>query len=87
MLTSRLQVLLTKPQRRRLEAEARERGESIGELVREAIDARYGSTPAGERIRAFEEIAAMRASPLPSPAALNRLVEEERDAVARPLPE
>lgn len=85
MLDTRLQILLSKQQRSRLEAESRERGQSVGELVREALDARYGSRPASDRIRAFEEIAAMRAGSAPSPEEINRLVDEERDAAAPKL--
>lgn len=41
MLTRRLQVLLDDRRYRRLRAEARARGASVGTLVREAIDRTY----------------------------------------------
>ena len=40
MFTERLQVLMSKEQRRRLEAEAKRRHSSVGALIREAIDGR-----------------------------------------------
>lgn len=82
MLNQRLQILVSPAQRRRLAAEARERDVSVGELVREAIDHRYGSTPASERIRAVEEIGAMRGGPAPSPEEINRIVEDEHARAA-----
>lgn len=85
MLNQRLQLLLTPEQRRRLDEEAGARGESVAALVREAIDARFTSTPRAERIKAVEEIAAMRIDPVPTPEEINRIVAEERDAVAEDL--
>ncbi|HEY5194437.1 MAG TPA: hypothetical protein VIJ39_11285 [Solirubrobacteraceae bacterium] len=62
MLTECLQVLISPQQKRRLEAEAQTRGESVGTLVRAAIDARYGSdTTREERVAAVER---MRMAPM-----------------------
>jgi hypothetical protein len=78
MLTERLQILVTPEQKRRLESEARTRGESIGGLVREAIEQRYGRRfSAEERMRAIEEIRAMPRAPFIAPEELNRLHAEE----------
>lgn len=85
MLNQRLQLLLTPEQRRRLDEEASARGESIGALVREAIDARFTSTSRAKRVKAVEEIAAMRGGPAPSPEEINRLVAEEHEQSARRL--
>ncbi len=79
MLNERLQILVSPAQKRRLEAEAQTRGESVGELVREAIDARYGSDATREeRMAAVER---MRAAPVASssftPQELTRIHEEE----------
>ncbi len=41
MYTERLQILVTPEQRRKLESEAEHRGESVGSLVRKAVDAAY----------------------------------------------
>lgn len=79
MLTMRLQILVDPHQKRRLEAEARTRGESVGELVREAIDARYGSVPTRqERMAALERIrgAPLGRQPL-TPEQINRAHEQE----------
>ena len=54
MFDQRIQVLVSAEQRRRLEAEARKRGSSVGSLIREAVDARYGSVTREMRIRAAE---------------------------------
>lgn len=82
MLTERLQLLLTPEQRARLGAEAKRTGKPIGELVRNAIDVRYGAVRPEERMRAVAEMraAAGRHSnrgEAPSPAELNRLIAEE----------
>ncbi len=79
MLTVRLQVLVSPAQKRRLEAEAHSRGESIGELVREAIDARYGRMPSRrERMAAVERL---RRAPLAArsltPEQIDRAQEQE----------
>ncbi|MGA9875667.1 MAG: ribbon-helix-helix protein, CopG family [Solirubrobacteraceae bacterium] len=79
MLTERLQILVSPQQKRRLEAEAHTRGESVGELVRAAIDERYGSdTTREERIAAVER---MRARPVAArsytPEELTRIHERE----------
>jgi len=80
MLKERLQVLITSEQRRRLEAEAQRRGVSVGSLVREAVDARFASMTKADRLRAVEEIGAMKGKFL-SPEELNRIVEEERETM------
>ncbi len=79
MFTERLQVLLSREQRRRLEAEAKRRRSSVGALIREAIDTRgVGATPE-ERSRAIAEIKGMRGGRFLSPRALERVVDEERE--------
>lgn len=83
MLDNRLQILVSSEQRRRLEAEAQRRGSSIATLVREAIDERYGATTTEERLRAVEEIAAMKGRFL-TPEEIEQVIDEERDAAAGP---
>ena len=90
MFTERLQVLMTKAQRRRLEDEARRRRTSVGALIREAIDAREGRAPLAERLRAVAELKAI-ARPAhgraPSVEEIERVVDEEREEwLARLLP-
>jgi Ribbon-helix-helix protein, copG family len=78
MLTVRLQILVSPQQKRRLEAEAQTRGESVGELVREAIDARYGAEPTREeRMAAVERMRAAPAIRFFTPEELMRIHEEE----------
>ena len=81
MFSERLQILVTPDQRRRLEQEARSRGASVGGLIREAIDARFGGVSQEERIRAYEEIASMRGGRDLPPEELDRIIEEEREAL------
>lgn len=80
MLRERLQILVSREQRRRLESEARRRGVSVGGLVREAVDAHLGHVGEAERLEAVDAIRAATGRFL-SPEELNRLVADERDAV------
>lgn len=80
MLTERLQILVSPDQRRRLEGEARRRGTSVGSLIREAVDARFGTVSQDDRLRALEGIRATEGRFL-SPGELNEVVTEERDAL------
>lgn len=84
MLTERLQILVTKEQRRELEAEARRRATSVGSLVREAIDARFSVVGEAERLQAAAEIASM-AGTFVEPDELERIVEDERISSALQL--
>jgi hypothetical protein len=79
MFTERLQVLMSKEQRRSLEAEARRRRSSVGALIREAIDARGPAPNPEDRLRAVAEIKSMRGGRFLSPGALERIVDEERE--------
>lgn len=81
MLSERLQILVSPEQRRRLEDEAVRRGTSVAGVVREAVDAQLDTVSREDRIRAVEEIAAMRAEYLP-PDELSRVIEEQYDDVA-----
>lgn len=84
MLNDRLQILVTAEQRRRLRAEAKRRRTSVGGLVREAIDARYGGMRREDRIRAVAEMRRMTGGRFVPPDKLDRIVEEEREEVVRP---
>jgi hypothetical protein len=76
MLKERLQILVSAEQRKRLEAEARSRGTSMGEIVREALDQRYSEPSREAKLRAWDEIKAMNGGRAPEPGELNRIVEE-----------
>jgi len=79
VLKERLQVLMTKEQRRRLEAEAASRGTSVGSLIREAVDARFATFSRADRLAALRHIQAMEGV-FRTPEELNAIVAEERDA-------
>lgn len=82
MLNERLQILVTKEQRRRLEAESRRRQTSVASLIRQAIDAHFGAVTQEDRLAALEGIRAMNGRFL-APEALDRLAEEEREEEVR----
>lgn len=85
MFGERLQILVSREQRRRLEAEAKRRRTSVGAVVREAIDARLAGATSAQRLRAVEEIRAMRGGRFVGPDELDRIVDEEREgAVSAP---
>jgi hypothetical protein len=84
MLKERLQILITAEQRRVLESEAARQETSVAALIREAIDERYGAVSREDRRRAVGEIAGMEGGYV-DPAELARMIDEERDEVARGL--
>jgi hypothetical protein len=79
MFSERMQVLLSKEQRRRLESEAKRRHSSVGALIREAIDGRAAGATPDERSRAVAEIGEMRGGRFLPPGELERLIDEERE--------
>jgi hypothetical protein len=85
MLNERLQILVSRDQRRRLESEAQRRGVSVGGLIREAVDVHLGHVGEIERLEALDAIRAADGRFL-SPDELNRLVDAEREAVIDAAP-
>lgn len=79
MLNERLQILVTRDQRRRLEGESRRTGESVGALVRQAIDAQLGVAATEERRRAVAAIGALEGVYLPLEE-LDALLGAERES-------
>lgn len=79
MLRERLQLLVTRDQRRRLEAEAERRRTSVGAVIRDAIEERLSGADPEERLRALAEIRAMGGGRYLAPDALDRIVGEERE--------
>ena len=77
MLNERLQVMIGRDQRERLERRARERGTSIATLVREAIDLAYPDDADAKR-RAAERILAAEPMDVPSVEELRRELDELR---------
>jgi hypothetical protein len=80
MLSHRLQVLIAPEQFRRLEQHARERGISVGAVVRASIERTIDSTPA-RRLEALERILAAPSVALPAdPADLERELDAMLDS-------
>jgi hypothetical protein len=84
MLNERLQILITKQQRVRLEAEARQRNVSVGRLIREAIDATYGAITTQERLDSVEQIGQLSGGKFLTPDEIESVIAEERVAATRP---
>ncbi|MGH6896553.1 MAG: hypothetical protein ACREJ5_08395 [Geminicoccaceae bacterium] len=59
-LTHKTTILLSEVLHRQLMRLAQERGQSIGELVRQACERRYGMTDRRARLAAVEALGAMR---------------------------
>lgn len=78
MLSDRLQILVTSEQRRRLEDKAGHLGVSVGKVVRDAIDETLGAATPENRLRAAEEIVAMKAV-FVAPRELESILDEERE--------
>lgn len=87
MYTERLQILISKEQRRRLEQEAKRRNASVASVIREAVDDRLGGIGREDRIAAVDRIAAMEPLPYISPEELERLIAESHDEETRFPPE
>jgi hypothetical protein len=79
MFSERLQILISPEQRRALEAEAERREASVASVIREAIDLRLGTVDRSARLRALEQIRAMKGGPFLTPEQLNREVAAERE--------
>jgi predicted DNA-binding ribbon-helix-helix protein len=68
-LAHRTTILLTPALHDRLTRLARQRGVSMGALIRAAVEAQYGGTTSAERLAALEELTAL-ALPVGSTAAM-----------------
>jgi hypothetical protein len=87
MFSERLQILVSKEQRRRLEGEAKRRDASVASVIREAIDAQLGGVAVDDRLEALGRIVAMQGAPYLPPEELRRAIAEARDeAVDRGFP-
>jgi predicted DNA-binding protein len=87
MYNERMQILISKEQRRRLEQEAERRDASVASVIREAVDAHLGGVGREDRIAAAEAIAAMEPGPYISPEDLERMIAEAYDEQTRFPPE
>lgn len=88
MYSERLQILVSKEQRRRLEREARRRRSSVASVIRDAVDAELGGIAREDRMQAVETIAGFSGAAFLSPAELEREIERGRaDEIERGLPD
>lgn len=79
MYSERLQILISKDQRRRLEAEARRRKASVASVIRDAVEVELGGSTREDRLRAVEAIAGMAATPYLPPEDLQGAIDESRE--------
>ncbi len=87
MYSERIQLLVSKNQRRRLEQEAKRRGTSVASVIRDAVDAQIAGPTPEERHAALERIRSMHSDVFLTPEELNDLVAEEREANLPELPQ
>lgn len=88
MYTERLQILVSREQRRRLEREAKRRKSSVAKVIRDAVEAELGGTSRQDRLMAVEAISRLSAAPYLPPEELEREIERARaEEAGRGLPE
>jgi hypothetical protein len=78
-LSHKTTILLSAALHRRLTELARERGQSLGELVRQACERQYGITDRRARVAAVETLGAMRLPVGPVQQMIAERVAEPRD--------
>lgn len=88
MYSERLQILISKEQRRRLEAEARRRNSSVASVIREAVDVELGAGSREERLRAVGRIAEIKGASALPPEELKRAIDDARgEEIERGFPD
>lgn len=88
MFSERLQILVSKEQRQRLEREAKRRNASVASVIRDAVEVELGGVRREDRVRAVEAISAMRAAPFLPPEELEREIDQARsEAIERGIPQ
>ncbi len=87
MYTERLQILVSKEQRRRLEREAKRRKSSVASVIRDAVEAELGGRSREEKLRAVEAIRRIPPVPYLPPEELGELIDRLHDeAIMRGTP-
>jgi len=87
MFSERLQILVSKEQRRRLEAEARRRKASVASVIRGAVDAELGGRAREDRMQAVAAIRQIKGIPNLSPEDLRKAIDEARtEGIERGFP-
>jgi hypothetical protein len=88
MYSERLQILMSREQRQRLESEARRRKASVASVVRDAVDAELGRGSREDRLQAVAEIAKIKGVPYLPPDELRKAIDEARaEGIDRGFPE
>jgi hypothetical protein len=88
MYSERLQILISKEQRRRLETEAKRRKASVASVIRDAVDAELGQGSREDRLQAVAEIAKIKGIPYLPPDKLRKAIDEARaEGIDRGFPE
>ena len=82
MYSERMQILISKDQRRRLEAEAQRRGTSVASVIRDALERQLEVPTVEQRQAAWERLKAMRTAARSQPTLtvdeIHELIHEER---------
>jgi hypothetical protein len=87
MYSERLQILVSKEQRRRLEREAKRRGASVASVIRAAVDAELGAGSRQAKLAAVDAIRRIPPVPYLEPDRLERAIERSHDEeIARGFP-
>jgi hypothetical protein len=87
MYTERLQILVSKEQRRRLEREAKRRNSSVASVIRDAVEAELGGTSRQDRLEAAAAISRLKAAPYIVPEEMEREIATARgEEIDRGLP-
>lgn len=76
MFTERLQILVSKEQRQRLEREAKRRNTSVASVIRDAVDTELGFDSRKEKLAAVEAIRQLPRVPFLPVEELNRIYDE-----------
>jgi hypothetical protein len=79
MYTERLQILVSKEQRLRLEREAKRRKSSVASVIRDAVEAELGGSSRQDRLKAVEAISRFRDAPYLKPEELKREIDAARE--------
>lgn len=88
MYSQRLQILVSKEQRKRLESEARRRKTSVASVIRDAVDKELGRGSREDRLRAVAAIGKIEGIPYLPPDELRKAIDEARaEGIDRGFPE
>lgn len=88
MYSERLQILVSKEQRQRLEREAKRRNSSVASVIRDAVEAELGGISRQDRLDALAAISRLAPAPYLSPEELEQeIAAAHEEEMGRGLPE